>query len=207
MPPTYFMEIRYFFVHGALLLNQDPVIWLKGEFLLLPVFLQLPPWLCNVFLSSVANPDPGFWIRHLILFRPLDPGCIKIQIRDEQFELDLIFESLVSVFWVKNTTNFWCGSGSGILATLDAGSRMEKVGSWIRDAGKHPGSVTLFLFFIIFLRNIKLVLLFRYRYLCGPPGSGSFSILTVLIYFFTSGIQDFKKSSFFQFFPYYRTLR
>jgi hypothetical protein len=31
--------------------------------------------------------------------------------------------------------------GFGILSTLDPGSGMEKVGSWIRD--KHPGSATL----------------------------------------------------------------
>jgi hypothetical protein len=43
---------------------------------------------------------------------------------------DHISEGLATIFWVKNTYIFGCGSGSG----------MENLGSGIRD--KHPGSAT-----------------------------------------------------------------
>jgi hypothetical protein len=52
--------------------------------------------------------------------------------------LDLYFENLVSVFWVKIPKS---ESGSGILSTLDPGWKKSDPGSWIRD--KHPGSATL----------------------------------------------------------------
>ncbi len=68
-----------------------------------------------------------------------DPGWEKIQ-RQEMNIPDLIFENLVSVFWVKKTLVIFCGSGSEIVSTLDLGSGMEKIGSGILD--KPTGSTT-----------------------------------------------------------------
>jgi hypothetical protein len=43
---------------------------------------------------------------------------------------DNISESLETIFWVKNTSVFSCGSG--IFLTLDPGSGVEKFGSGIQ---------------------------------------------------------------------------
>jgi hypothetical protein len=101
------------------------------------------PSRANKFLYAPAPPPPSIWT--LNGWKKIDPGS---RIRDER--PDLIFENLISVFWLKNTQILWADPdlGSGILSTLDLGSGMKKVGSgmenvrdWILD--KHSGSVTL----------------------------------------------------------------
>jgi hypothetical protein len=67
---------------------------------------------------------------------------------------DLIFENLVSVFWVKYTSVLLCGSG--VLNLVNSGSVMEKIGTGIRD--KHPGFATLRLqisIVCLFLRSLE----------------------------------------------------
>jgi hypothetical protein len=64
-----------------------------------------------------------------MLIRPLDPGCKKNPGSGiPGYIPDLIFENLVSVFWVKILKLFDADPDpeSGILLTLDPGSGMEK---------------------------------------------------------------------------------
>jgi hypothetical protein len=78
-------------------------------------------------MSSVADPDPGSGA----FFLSRDPGRVKNQDKGSGSGMNIpdhISESLATIFWVKNTYIFGCGSGSGI----------ENFVSGIRD--KHPGS-------------------------------------------------------------------
>jgi hypothetical protein len=86
---------------------------------------------------SVAFPDPGpgAFLNLASGIRIRDLGWKKIQIQHPRSGIsipDLIFENLISVFWVKNYLNSLLRIRIRFLRSCQL---------WIRD--KHPGSATL----------------------------------------------------------------
>ncbi len=106
--------------------------------------------------SSVADPDPGsgaFLTPGSGMEKNPEPGSRT---------RDLIFENLVSVFWVINTWTLWCGSGSGVRDLVNPGSGIRDGKISIRD--KHSGSATL-----SFSRvNLELMASFQFTSLHYP---------------------------------------
>jgi hypothetical protein len=89
------------------------------------------------FYPWIRDPDPGSGMKKS-----------KSRTRDPERTSKILFLRIMDQFFGLKILKFFDADpdpGSGILSTLDPGSRMKRIGSRIQD--KHPGSATLVVLF------------------------------------------------------------